>query len=231
MRKTSLIFLSCFICSSLWAKDLGTYGSTFAISEINMIDLIKDTLIQKKKDGQLAKLEQQFKNTVQKEVLTPKAVDLGTTTKPKLFEYIPTYTVSNDIKDANGLMLYPKGTTFNPLDVKTYPKRIRYYYSNINYTTILVFFDGRDNRQLNFVKSLLLDLNKKHKAYKLIMTGGNIADTSKYLNQRVYFDQNGKLSSQMHLQHVPTVVYQSGTHFNLQEYSVQRFSARLNNVK
>lgn len=231
MRKFNLVLLSCFCVTSLYAKDLGNFGQTYAITEMNMIDLIKQTLIQKKKDGELGKLQEQFKNHVKNEVLNPTPVNLVPTTKPKLLTYTPTYTVSHDIKDAQGNMLYPSGTTINPLDINTYPQKIRRFYQAINYTTDLIFFDARDKRQLNFVKSLLLDLETKHKAYKLIMTGGNILDTSKYLNERVYFDQDGKLTSQLHIQHVPTVSYQSGNHFNLQEYDIQRYPNRLIKVE
>lgn len=227
MRKLNLVLLSCFCASSLYAKDLGNFGQTYAISELNMIDLIQKTLKQKQENGELKKLEEQFKATVKKEVLTPSPVNLVTTTKPKLLEYIPSYTVDHDTKDAQGKILYRKGTTINPFDISTYPKQIRKYYSPISYSKDLIFFDGRDKRQLNFIKALLVDLNKKNKQYKLIMTGGNIADTSKYLASRVYFDQDGKLSSQMKIQHVPTVAYQSEDHFNLQEYSVERYPNRL----
>jgi len=227
MKRFNLVLLSCFCATSLYAKDLGNFGQTYAISEMNMIDLIQQTLKQKQQNGELKKLEEQFKNNVKKEVLTPMPVDLVTTTKPQLLEYTPTYTVDHDIRDAQGKMLYKQGTTINPLDLNTYPKKIRQYYTPISYSKDLIFFDGRDKRQLNFIKALLVDLNKKNKQYKLIMTGGNIADVSKYLDSRVYFDQGGKLSTQMNVQHVPTMVYQSETHFNLQEYDVERYPNRL----
>ena len=134
--------------------------------------------------------------------------------------------MDSDIK-INGVVVYPKGTSFNPLAKSTYPKSIRNYSSSVQYDKDLVFFDARDNQQVNFVVELLKDLHKKNKIYKLIMTGGNIADTSKYLNERVYFDQDGRLVFKMGIQHVPTLVYQDGNHFNLQEYSVERLSTHL----
>jgi len=123
--------------------------------------------------------------------------------------------------------MYAKGTTFNPLDRSTLPKQIQAYYQGVHYKSKLIFFDARDNKQLNFIKALIPQLDDKSEQYKLIMTGGNIRDTSNYLDARVYFDQGGRITSQMRIQHVPTIAFQNGDHFELQEFSVKRFPTKL----
>ncbi len=228
MKIRNILLVSLLTFNLAQAKDLGVYGATFPISEESMTDLIQKILKRKEENGELEQMKKEFQENVKNSVLTPTPVDgLVTTNDPKLLKYVPTFVLPQDVRDANGVLLYPKGITFNPLDTNTYPSNIRMFAKQVNYDTTLIFLDARDNRQLNFALDMIKQYEEKDKKIKIILTGGNIKTTSEYLDYRVYFDQNAKLSDRMGLQHVPTIVYQDGDHFNLQEYSVEHYPIKL----
>ncbi len=212
-----------------YSKDLGDYGQTFSISEENIVEMIKHKLQGMQDSGQLSKIEEEAKKRVYKSATEPTVVGLETTISPEIYFYTPIFTLQEDLKDSNGRLIYPKGTTINPLDSSTYPNKLGDVYK-FDYKTKLVFFNGSDNKQINLVSKLIKQYKDKGQKFKLIMTGGNISDTSKYLKQRTYFDQHGLITTKMGVKHVPTVASVDGSHFEIKEYSVYHESDKLKGV-
>ncbi|MCF6768393.1 type-F conjugative transfer system protein TraW [Thiotrichales bacterium 19S11-10] len=233
IKRISLIILFALSFSNmLYAKDLGTYGHTFKIAEENMIDWIYKRLNYLEKTGQLDQLKDRAIHDVKASALRPKPVNLITTTSPKSFYYTPTFTLQSDIKDAQGHILYFKGTTVNPLDVTTYPLQIRKYYQKAPiYNKTWIFFNGDDTQQINWLKKKIKSLNDNKRLFKLIMTGGDIKETSDQLKTKVYFDQYGKLTKKIGLLHVPSVMDQEKTHFKITEINVSRESSKLSAIE
>jgi len=203
------------------AKDLGLYGAVYPISEPNLITQIQETLIKYKKTGKMKVWENNFKKKVKEHVIRPEPVKgITTTNNPKIFYYKPTFTLQHDVYDTNGMLLYPKGLTVNPLDTKTYPKQSNKSLFQIKYKYELIFIDGDDGRQITWAMKETKRLDKLKRWYKVILVNGSIVNGSKELKTYMYFDQGGFLSKKFNISHVPTVVNQDKTRFKLQEFDV-----------
>ena len=211
-----------------YAKNLGQYGHVYEIIEQNMLDFIHDRLLYLQQTGELAKLETEAKARVKASILRPKPVRLSTTTDPKIFYYTPMYTLPQDVYDGKGNILYHKGTRFNAMDSNTYPEPLRqYHFALPKWQGHLIFFNGDDIQQVNWLNKTVVEMNTKKQSYKLVMTGGNLKDTIAATNTRVYFDQYGKLSDQFGVKHVPSVVSQENNQFKIQEFNVTHESLKL----
>mgnify|MGYP001579505787 CR=1 FL=1 len=175
------------------ARDIGTIGPTYQILERDLVDLIKDRLNQKKSTGELDALNQQMKSRGKQYAARPQGITLPPAAEYKAIALNPLYTLDKDIADANGKILYFKGTQVNPLKLKPLTKS-------------LCFFDGDDEKQVQWI----LQFCAKEKKNKLIMINGDYLALSKKTQLRLYFDQRGFLVNRFGITAVPSVVRQSG---------------------
>ena len=117
----------------------------------------------------------------------------------------PTYTLSFDIPDGKGGILYPKGYTFNPLDYVSLPD-------------ILVFIDGADMKQLEwFQKSSYA----KAPNVMLLMTGGSYPEVEKKLQRPVFYAPD-KITKRFRIEAVPSVLYQKGKFLEVKEFEIRK---------
>lgn len=212
---TSIVCVALFTSMSPKAKDFGYVGATFEIGEIDMLDWIDKRLKRFDESGKLDSLTNEFKEKVKESVERPRPVyGIGTTTEPKTFLVDPSLRLAKDIKDAKGNLLYPKGTTVNPFDSSTWPKG-----SDINYTfsKTLIFIDGDDLNQQSWAKTF-----KQEKKIKWVLTNGSPNEFSKKVKTRTYFDQDGSLTTRLHIKNTPSVVNQKGIHWEIQEIDVSQ---------
>jgi conjugal transfer pilus assembly protein TraW len=229
LTKVTITCIFCLLTLKVgWTKDLGQMAHTFSIVEQNMLSFIDERLHFLERTGELKKIEEKAKADVMASILRPKPVGLGTTDTPKTFYYTPTFTLKEAVYDAKGNLIYPKGTTVNPMDARGYPPLLKKYAITLpKWQGHLLFFNGDDIQQLNWLNKKLATLNAQHQSYKLVMTGGHLKETIKATNSKVYFDQYGKLSQQFGLKHVPVMITQSETSFKIQEFSVSQESLKL----
>lgn len=194
------IVLALGACSSAQAKQLGALGDTYLISEPDFLVFIHQRLQTLKNNGQLAKFEAQAATRAVHHALNPPPVSFLTTTdRPSVHYYDPTFVLNRNIYNAKGKLIFKKGTTANPLNL-------------VPLRETLIFFDGRDVRQVNWAKA-----QERHYSYiKFILTGGNIKTASKTFG-KVYFDQGGKLSQKLGITNIPDVVTQDGKRLKVQE--------------
>lgn len=196
------------------AKDLGRLGPTFEIGEVDMLIWIKQRLTQLDHSGQLERLEQALAERVKQSVASPTALPLPVTETPTSFLVDPSLTLATNITDAHHQIIAHAGTQINPFDARTWPTHSQLPYE-FQYSHVLVFLDARDERQLAFAQSFI-----SHKPVKWILTGGRPNEASEVLGQRLYFDQQGRLSTKLHLKAVPSVVEQSGHFWKVTEIDV-----------
>ena len=208
------------------SKNLGQYGHVFPIAEVNMLDFIYDRLVFLDRTGVLAELKEKAIADAKASLLRPTGRRLPTTTAPRIFYHEPRFTLQSDIVDANGKRLYTKGTTYNAMDTKTYPKSLAHLYAP-RWTGCLVLFDGDDHQQLNWVKQQLPKWDKAGQSYYLMLTGGNVKTTSAYLQRPVRFNQHGWLSNKLGIRHVPSVVIQADVRFQITEVDVSKLPLTL----
>lgn len=196
------------------AKDLGRMGPTFPIGEVDMLAWIEARLKRFEQNGQLEQMQQEFAQRVKQSVETPPPLALSTTTTPKRFLVDPSIVVPKDLTDTQGRVFAKAGTRVNPFDTTTWPTNARL--PQFEYRHALIFFDARDAKQVAFVEGL-----EHEKPLRYILTGGSPNQVAKRFNQRIYFDQQGMLSSKLRIQAVPSLVEQSGKAWQVQEFDVQ----------
>lgn len=203
-----------FLTFSVCAKDLGRIGATFPIGEVDMLLWIEQRLQGFERSGELDKMQQAFARRVRHRVNHPVPLALSTTSTPDSFLVDPSLILATDLTDAYGKIFAFAGTQINPFDIQTWPEKSRPAHP-FEYAQVLVFFDGRDHKQLAFARNFT-----STKPIKWILTGGSPNAVARALDQRIYFDQQGLLSKQVHLKAVPSVVEQSGTHWKVTEFDV-----------
>lgn len=217
-----VLMLMLFPLLPLNAASLGTVGQVFPIAEIDMLQWIENRLQTFEKTGELDSMREQFKENVKAGVKRPRPVGLITTKTPEVFLVDPTLTLAKDINDANGNLIYPKGTRVNPFDTKTWPALQKANVGKFEFSKTLVFFDGDDVQQVLWAK----EFAKAHEAphtIKWILTGGEPETLHNQLHPRMYFDQQGNLSRALTLKRVPSVVKQEGVMWQVSEIDVSHF--------
>lgn len=194
VMKPVLCGLMLLLPSVISAKDLGVWGDVFPIQEQSMLDFIQGRLKQMEGSGEIAQMQQDFKDRVIANTLRPAPVDwLTTDTEAHTLWYDPTFTVQGDYADHKGVLFARHGDKINPL-------------SHMALGQTLYFLDADDPRQVAWMKAQKPPTLR----YKVILTGGDIKVATEQLNTRVFFDQGGSLSQQLGLQFIPVVVTQEG---------------------
>jgi conjugal transfer pilus assembly protein TraW len=87
----------------------------------------------------------------------------------------PSITLSEDIHDADGRLLFAAGTTVNPADIAPFPGA-------------LLYLSGDDKRQVALAEKLI---KQKGDALKVILVDGSPAELMRKWERPVYFDQAG----------------------------------------
>ncbi len=195
-----------FVSLTSNAEDLGTIGPTYPIGEANFLDLIKQRLREKEKTGELTKLEEQARNRAIDAVTNPKPISgIKATEMARTFYYDPTFTLDRNIFDNQGRLLFAAGTRKNPLEVVSMSKH-------------LLFFDGRDKRQVVRAKELISFYGGK---IKPILVAGSYLKLMKAWQSPVYYDQQGILTKRLGIKQVPAIVSQEGMRLRIDELVTQ----------
>ena len=202
------------------AKNLGVIAPTFPIAEMDMLDWIQARLKHLEQTGEMAKMEDMFKEQVKQSVKRPQPVEgITTTTAPTTFFVDPTLTLKEDITNEKGEVLFPKGFQINPFDATTWPNGGGL--PPIQLTKQLAFLDGDDERQIAWAKAY----REQHPnvIIKWILTNGEPEKVFKALNERIYFDQQGNITRKLTIKHIPTLAKQDGKRWKMQEFTVLNY--------
>jgi conjugal transfer pilus assembly protein TraW len=188
------------------ALDLGAIGPTYGIDEPHLLKEIERRLRAKERSGELARLMEEARTRGISAVRSPKPVDgIAATSKARTFFVDPTFTLDRNIVDSQGRLLFPAGTRKNPLDIVTLSKR-------------LVFFDGRDARQVSRAQQVITTYGGR---VKPILTGGSYLELMKAWRTPVFYDQGGVLTRRFGIRQVPAVVSQEGSRLRIDEVVVE----------
>lgn len=192
-----------FACSStLLARDLGVVGPVYPIAEQDMLETIEQRLTALEESGELARIEDDAKARYQAYVERPEGVRLPRAKQNRTYYVDPSLTVPYDIKDHEGRIIHPAGTTVNPLDYMTLSK-------------LLLFFDGDDPVQVEWARSMI-DGDPVH--IKPILTNGPVLALMKEWQVRLYFDQRGQLVERFDIERVPALVASDGSRLKVREF-------------
>ena len=194
-----------FACSSiLLGQDLGVVGPVYPIAEQDMLLTIEQRLKSLEESGELARIEEDAKARYRAYVERPKGVHLPRAKKTRTYYVDPSLTVPYDIRDHEGRIIHPAGTTVNPLEYLTLSKQ-------------LLFFDGDDPIQAEWARSIL---GKYPGQIIPILINGPILTLMEEWHIRLYFDQRGQLTQYFGIQAVPAIVGQEGLILRAREISI-----------
>lgn len=206
MTKFAVAFIACFnafVALNCQAEDLGAIGPVYGIVERDLMEVLKARAAAKVKDGSWNKSMEQQKQRLTDYAHRPFGKHLPRAITYAVRYFDPTIELDADISDADGKVLYPRGTHINPLDYR-------------NYTKTLCFFDGDDKTQVEWARSYCFDpVNAL-----AILESGPVLDLSTQYKVRMYFDQYGTLAGHFGIKALPTVVRQTGKVFAVEEFGV-----------
>ncbi len=204
MKKSKVVVLlfGLGLSQAVTAKNLGNYGQVFPIAEEDIRTLIMRRLQWMEKTGELAQAQKEIQARVSAHVVRPTPLNLPTTNHPKRFQVDPTVIVNHDIFTPEGILIAQQGAHINPFEHVAFRKN-------------LVFLNADDKAQVVWAKTHHQDYGR----VKWILTRGDVSKAAEIFG-RVYFDIGGKLSKQLHIQHVPSVVNQAGRVWVIQEVGV-----------
>lgn len=176
-----------------WAiepRPVDTYGPVFPITEPDLLDTITHAVATTDLDAVVAQAQQRAKAYVD---APPPVAGLvaATQTKTRLFD--PSITVDRAVVDATGTVIYPVGSTVNPL-------------AKVTLTGPLIIIDERSKPQAEFAAAQ----SKEQKHSRVILVGGSPTRYAQNYGGRVYFDQYGIISQRLQLTELPAVVTQAG---------------------
>jgi len=184
------------------AADLGTFGPTYPIEETDLLALIRERLLAKERSGELARLMHETRARVIDEVNHPAPVDgLAPTQVARTFYVDPSFTLTENVLDAQGHVLFPAGTRRNPLEVVSMSKH-------------LLFFDAREANQVARAAELIRTYGGR---VKPILVGGSYLALMRQWQAPVYYDQGGALVRRLGIRHVPALVSQEGLRLRVDE--------------
>lgn len=184
------------------AQDLGVIGPTYDISEKDLVQVIKDRLRRMQANGQLAQVENDYKQHVIYKFQHPKPVSgIRAAETARTFYVDPTYTLDRNVTDGKGRLLYPAGTRVNPFDYERMSKT-------------LLFFDESNPKQVAFAKRFIAESKI---AVKPILVAGDPFKLMREWQKPVYFDQMGYLTKRFSITRSPAVVTQEGKRFRIDE--------------
>lgn len=164
-------------------------GETFPIIETDLLATIETRLRDLEANGGIERLQNQMREQAVASVRRPKPVEgLTPATARREWLYDPSMVLEDDIFDAKGNLIAPRGTRVNPLD-------------HVALSQDLVFVDGSDPAQIDWAV-------KTYSAprAKVIFVAGSPFDAMKPYQRRFWFDQGGQLTAKFGIRHTPAVV-------------------------
>ena len=222
IRNTRLTILITVILATLPAnaKDFDTKGHTYQIIEQPFLKMIDERL--QKVDMQK---EQEKMTAITKDrVANPRAVEgVSPATKNRVFHFDPTYTLDEDAVLPCGKILHKAGTKVNPLEHMVLNRR-------------LFFIDSGEKAQIKWLQAQLnantaeisnAPLEQKEPIEdRIILVAGSVFKLKEELGKehenKVYFDQNGELTTKFGIKASPAIVVQDGLLLKIEEIKLPR---------
>jgi len=205
MKRFLSVGLLWVVCSQVCSQSLGVEGEVFPVGEQSFLQFIQERLQVLAQDGKLDAINARWAREVEEHANRPQPLHLPHATIKRVHEYRPEIVTDFDIKDAEGRVIYPKGTVANALT------RLPAY------APCWLFFNADETSELNWAVNAV-----KHCANsKIILTGGAIHDAEVALNTVIYFDQTGALTQKLGIHATPARVTRQGNALHIEELVVK----------
>ncbi|MCB9092670.1 MAG: conjugal transfer protein TraW [Halobacteriovoraceae bacterium] len=200
MRYFPLIFAFACFSLAIEAKDFGIQGQTFPIEEQNLKNVLQakaEHLSQEDMEKRARRLGEKIQ---EKGGFFKKVSWINEATHYSSSFYDPSISLEEDILDAEGRVLFEKGTKINPLD-------------HVTLDSGLLFFDGSNPKHIKWADS-------QEGEYKWILIAGDPLKLQEEKNHPVFFDQGGMYSRKFQVERVPCRITQSGEVLLVEEIPV-----------
>jgi len=185
------------------AEDLGIVAKTYPIVEPDMIEWIKNKAEVMIKNGQWQQIQNQAIINAKNQINNPKPVAGITDAEvTKVWYYKPLITVKKDLTDGSGHVIAKAGT-YNALKFKPMDEQ-------------LLFINGENSAQ---VKWAINHVKSDEILSKIILTKGSFIKLDKQYRMWFYYDQNGKYTNRLKINHVPAIVSQENDALKIMEVS------------
>lgn len=186
------------------ANDLGTYGETFDIVEVDLLKMLGAKLKSAESSGRIDQLNRQFAARAERHIEEPAPVaDISHTTKPRSWLFDPSIIVPRDFADQNGRVFAHAGERINPLErLPTYNKT-------------LIFIDGGDAAEVSFAMAVRKRVGAERAL--VILTSGAPLKLMRSTKTAVYYDQQGILVQKFGITQVPATVERQGNALKISE--------------
>ncbi len=202
MARALIAIVGMLVGASCCAQNLGVHGQSYPIAEPDMLTMIEAKAKQFVESGRYEIWKQESIERAAQSFRSPPPADVKLAVKRRERLFDPSAFVPEDIKDTDGRVLVPAGTSFNPLDYQPPIKP-------------LVFFDAREPAQVAWAERLLAA-----EGGKPVLTAGQWLDLSKRWGRQVYFDVGGWITRRFGIEAVPAVVRQTGKMLSITEEPV-----------
>jgi conjugal transfer pilus assembly protein TraW len=221
MRALIILILISFMQNPLvLANDLGKLGNTFRIEEEAF------TLMMKRKLAEIdmeAAREKMQKIAIDRVENPAPVIGITVVTENRTFYFDPTYTLDEDAVLPCGKILHKAGTTVNPLEHMDLNRR-------------LFFVDSREASQVEWLQEQLnnpLPEQKEPVEDRIILVGGSVFKLHEILGQKhedkVYFDQNGELTTRFGIKHSPAIAAQEELKIRIDEINLAQANDKKTN--
>lgn len=204
-RAIRQIFITLFAftsISALEAKDFGTFGQTFPIEEKSLKEVLQtkaNVLSQEEIEERFHLLGEKVKKEGQ---LFKKIPWIKEADHYHSFVYDPSISLEEDIVDAEGQLLFAKGTKANPLE-------------HITLESGLLFFDGSNPKHVEWAESQTGE-------FKWILVGGDPLKLQEEKDRPVFFDQGGFYSRKFQIKRIPCRITQSARALLVEEIPIPK---------
>ena len=179
-------------------KDLGTAGTVYSIIEPDLLAELRQYALTHTPSPE--KQQQERAHYQPKDLRRlPKA------TADRSFEVDMTYTLTHEVTDGSGHVLYPRGFKVNPLQY-------------VNFTGGLVVIDGSDPRQVEWFEKSPYYPNK---LAILLISGGYAFELTSTLKRPVYY-LTGEIADRFRLAAVPSIVVRKGNGMSVREVKIEK---------
>jgi len=204
MKPAAVLLMALVVAAPATAADLGVYGETSPIIEVDVLETIAGRLRAAERSGKIETVNREFAARAKKRIERPAPVaGLSRTERPRSYLFDPSITVPQDIADHEGRVFARAGERINPLEKLP------------GYDRELVFLDGDDPAQVAFGL-------KRQKAggqarVYLVLVSGAPLELMRRHKAAFHFDQAGSLTARFGLRQVPAVVVREGLALRVSE--------------
>lgn len=177
-------------------KNLGIVGAVYSISEPDLLVELRDYV-------QIPNIEKQFQEQAHYQ---PKDMrKLPKAKQDRTFDVDMTYTLTHDLTDGSGHVLYPRGFKVNPLQY-------------VNFVGGVVVIDGSDPKQVEWFEKSHYYPNE---LAILLLSDGYALELTRKLKRPVYY-LTDIIAKRFRLTAVPSIVVKKGNDMSVREVKLEK---------